>query len=176
MASRDYRYIGYEDENNITEIILYAMPKVVQARKERERYLESRALSASSPTDAERVQGGADVTRAQRYMEGVEDDQILHWLSMIETRVCERVMHLSAVDKAFLKECYFSGRLTSCYAAGKALGMPSSSAKDARRRIIRELKRGCTSVYHYFCLWREQDDIDLDKRKNDLDGLINGAA
>lgn len=176
MASRDYRYVGFKDEENITEIILYSLPKVSRARKERQRYLESRALSAGAALDADRVQGGSDVSKPQRFLEKEEKDKLLSWLGTIEVRVCDRLKQLSSTERAFAKEYYLSGKVVSCYAVAKQLGMPISTAKAIRRRVIHKLKRGCTSVYYIFCLWRAQDDVELDNRRGDLDSVFEDGA
>lgn len=178
MALRDYRYTGFEDENSITEIILYSLPKVVRARKERIRYLETHAMSGSPMSGNEKVQGGDDTPKLQRYLEGKERDRILSWLSTIEARVSDKVKHLPPIEKEFIREYYFSGKVMPMGVVAKKLGIEGRAASSMRVRVIGKLRRSCTSVYHLFCLWREHDDMEMEERRSELEYLLNdkGAA
>lgn len=176
MALRDYRYTGFEDENNITEIILYSLPKVVRARKERLRYLETHAMGGSPMSGSERVQGGEDMPKLQQYLERKEKDKILSWLSTIETRVSDKVKHLPPIEKKFVREYYFSGKIVPMGAVAKTLGIEGRAASSMRFRVMGKLRRSCTSVYHLFCLWREQDDMEMEERRSELDSLLNEGA
>ena len=173
MATRDYRYTGFNDENSITEIMLYSLPVVVRARKDRKRYLENMAMASPALSGKERVQGGSDEGKEQRYVENVEHDKILGWLSLIETRVGDKVKHLSLAEKTFVKKYYFSGKIGSVAKVAMEMGCSASTANSMRIRTIGKLRRACTSVYHVFCLWREQDDRDMDERSRELSEIID---
>ena len=172
MALRDYRYTGFDDENSITEILLYSMPKIVKARKERARYLESRAMQGASMSTEERVQGGEETPKAQNYLERKERDKILTWLSTIERRIGDKVKNLSKVEKDFIREYYFSGRIIPMPAVAERIGVESKVASQLRFRVMGKLRRSCTSVYHLFCMWREQDDREMEERRSELDDII----
>ena len=58
----------------------------------------------------------------------------------------------------------------------KTLGIEGRAASSMRFRVMGKLRRSCTSVYHLFCLWREQDDIEMEERRSELDSLLNEGA
>ncbi len=181
MARRDYRYIGFEDEKAITEIMLRALPKVCKARVDREAWLDSLALSAPSIQTDIRVQGGDSMSKAQRLIEQKESDKILGWLKLIEVRLCDKIQHLSKVERAVIREYFLGEEIGTDAEVGRRLGISKFTAKTIRLRARDKLIRACTSVYHCFCLWREQDEIDLDRRRGTrLDGIMKeedeGAA
>jgi len=173
VARRDYRYVGFEDEKAITEIMLRALPKVCKARVDREAWLESLALSAPSIRTDVRVQGGDSIDKAQRFLEQKESDRTLGWLRLIEVRLCDKIQHLSKAERSVIREYFLGEELSTDTAVGKKLGISKYTAKTIRLRARDKLIRACTSVYHCFCLWREQDEIDLDKRRGArLDGIM----
>lgn len=61
-------------------------------------------------------------------------------------------------------------------AVAKVLRIEGRAASSMRLRIIGKLRRSCTSVYHLFCLWREQDDMEMEERKSELDSLLKEGA
>lgn len=168
MARRDYRYVGFEDEKAITDIMLRALPKVCRARVEREEWIERVFCAVPSIATDVRVQGGESVPLAQKIAEKKETDKVLGWLRLIEQRLCGKVRYLTKAEKEVVNAAYWGEeRLTDAEVARqikKNKRTTSVIRLNARDKMI----RACTSVYHPFCLWREYDEIELDKRNGEL--------
>lgn len=178
MARKDYRYTGFEDEKAITELMLYALPKVCRAKADRERWIESCALNSSSPLDSVAVQGGLSRPKEERYMEAKDNDKILKWLTTIEVRLGDKIRHLPKVERDVVCEYYLSGDMPSHQMVARKLQMRDQTVRAVRLRAVDKLVRACTSVYHTFCLWREVDDMELEARRGLIASLIgkNEAA
>ena len=172
MAKKDYRYVGFEDEKSITEIMLFSLPKICRARVEREKWLESLAMSVSSPSDSIHVEGGDTLSKAQRFVEAKEADKLLHWLTTIEVRLCDKIKHLNKAERTAICEYYLSGERRTNAEVARKLGMGNEAARIMRMRARDKLVRACTSVYHLFCLWREHDDVELEERKDGVSALL----
>lgn len=166
MAQRDYRFVGYEDEKDITEVMLRALPKVCKARVDREAWLDSLALSTTSGSNNIRVQGGDDIVKTQQFVEAKEADKTLGLLKLIEVRLCDKIQHLSKVERAVVREYFLSEDGPTDAEVGRRLGVSKYTVKTIRLRARDKLIRACTSVYHHFCLWREKDEIELDRRRS----------
>lgn len=166
MARSDSRYVGFEDERVITEVMLRALPRVCKAREDRRAWLISMASSVSSAPNDVHVQGGDVLCRAEKYVEALDGDRLLGWLSTIEVRLADKLSHLSRIERAALCAFYFSGDKISNAEMAKRIGVKSvHTARSIRLRAFDKMVRPCTSVYHLFCLWREQDDVALEKRR-----------
>jgi len=177
MARRDYRFVGFEDEKTITEIMLRALPKVCRARVDREAWLDSLALSGPSGSSIGRVQGGTDVDKAQRLIEKKESDKVLGWLRLIEVRLCDKIQHLSQPERAVIREYYLTDGYPPDREVARKLKIKKGTVQSIRLRARNKMVRACTSVYHVFCLWREQDELDLDQRGgSELDKIIKEEA